>query len=93
MNNGDAVIINIPPLTEERRKELVRMAKVEGEDAKVAIRSVRKEGMDEAKRMEKDGLSEDQRKDLENQIQAMVDKNSSLIDQRVAEKEADILKL
>jgi ribosome recycling factor len=69
------------------------MAKVEGEDAKVAIRSVRKEGMDEAKRMEKDGLSEDQRKDLENQIQAMVDKHSSLIDQRVAEKEVDILKL
>ena len=93
MNNGDAVIINIPPLTEDRRKELVRMAKVEGEDAKVAIRSVRKEGMDEAKRMEKDGLSEDQRKDLENQIQAMVDKHSSLIDQRVAEKEVDILKL
>ena len=69
------------------------MAKVEGEDAKVAIRSVRKEGMDEAKRMEKDGLSEDQRKDLENQIQAMVDKQSSVIDQRVAEKEVDILKL
>jgi ribosome recycling factor len=93
MNNGDAVIINIPPLTEDRRKELVRMARAEGEEAKVAIRSVRREGMDEAKRMEKDGLSEDQRKDLEAQIQALVDKHIALIDQRVTEKEGDILKL
>ncbi|MEY2649589.1 MAG: ribosome recycling factor [Bacteroidota bacterium] len=93
MNNGDAVIINIPPLTEDRRKELVRMARAEGEEAKVAIRSVRREGMDEAKRMEKDGMSEDQRKDLEAQIQALVDKHIALIDQRVTEKEGDILKL
>ena len=93
MNNGDAVIINIPPLTEDRRKELVRMARAEGEEAKVAIRSVRRDGMDEAKRMEKDGLSEDQRKDLENEIQTLVDKHITMIDARVTEKEGDILKL
>jgi ribosome recycling factor len=69
------------------------MARAEGEEAKVAIRSVRRDGMDEAKRMEKDGLSEDERKDLENEIQTLVDKHIALIDARVTEKEGDILKL
>ena len=93
MNNGDMVIINIPPLTEDRRRELVRMAKAEGEDAKVGIRAVRKTGMDEAKRLEKDGLSEDMRKGVEEDVQKLVDQAIATIDAKVAAKEEDIMKV
>jgi len=92
-NNGEMVIINIPPLTEDRRRDLVRMAKAEGEDAKVGIRAIRKSGMDEAKRMEKDGLSEDMRKGLEDDVQKMVDQAIATIDAKVAAKEEDIMKV
>ena len=92
-NNGEMVIINIPPLTEDRRRDLVRMAKAEGEDAKVGIRAVRKSGMDEAKRMEKDGLSEDMRKGLEDDVQKMVDQAIATIDAKVSAKEEDIMKV
>ena len=91
MNNGEAVIINIPPLTEERRRDLVRMSKAEGEDAKVSVRSARKHGMDEAKRLEKEGLSEDLRKDLEIDIQKIIDDSVASIDQRVETKEGEIM--
>jgi ribosome recycling factor len=87
------VIINIPPLTEDRRRELVRMAKAEGEDAKVGIRAIRKTGMDEAKRMEKDGLSEDGRKSLEDDIQKIVDQYIASVDAKVATKEEEIMKV
>jgi ribosome recycling factor len=92
-NNGEMVIINIPPLTEDRRRELVRMAKAEGEDAKVGIRAIRKTGMDEAKRMEKDGLSEDGRKSLEDDIQKIVDQYIASVDAKVATKEEEIMKV
>jgi len=92
-NNGEMVIINIPPLTEDRRRDLVRLAKAEGEDAKVGIRAIRKSGMDEAKRMEKDGLSEDMRKGLEDDVQKMVDQAIATIDAKVAAKEEDIMKV
>lgn len=91
MNNGEAVIINIPPLTEERRRDLVRMSKSEGEDTKVSVRSARKTAMDEAKRLEKDGLSEDLRKDLEIDIQKMIDDSVASIDHRVEVKEGEIM--
>ncbi|CAI8274901.1 MAG: Ribosome-recycling factor [Owenweeksia sp. TMED14] len=92
-NNGEIVILNIPPLTEERRRELVRVSKAEGEDAKVGIRSIRKIAMDEAKRMEKDGLSEDNRKTLEEDIQKVVESFNSTIDKKVSLKESDIMKV
>ena len=92
-NNGEIVILNIPPLTEERRRELVRVAKGEGEDAKVGIRAIRKIAMDEAKKMEKDGLSEDNRKSLEEDIQIIVDSFNGIIEKRVFLKEADIMKV
>ncbi|HAB31819.1 MAG TPA: ribosome recycling factor [Cryomorphaceae bacterium] len=92
-NNGEMIIINIPPLTEDRRRELVRMAKAEGEDAKVGIRAIRKNGMDEAKRLEKDGLSEDSRKAFEDDVQKMVDKYIAIVDSKVATKEDEIMKV
>jgi ribosome recycling factor len=92
-NNGEMVIINIPPLTEDRRRDLVRMAKAEGEDAKVGIRAIRKTGMDEAKRLEKDGLSEDMRKGVEDDVQKLVDQAIASIDAKVAAKEDDIMKV
>jgi ribosome recycling factor len=91
MNNGDAIIINIPPLTEERRRGLVKMAKEEGEDAKVSIRAARKDGMDETKRLEKDGLPEDTAKDLEKQIQDMTNAYVAKIEAHITEKEAEIM--
>jgi ribosome recycling factor len=93
MNNGDAVIINIPPLTEERRHELVKMAKVEAEEAKISLRSARKVSMDEVKRLEKDGLSEDRRKDVEIAIQSRIDTMVTQLEAKVAAKEVDIMKV
>lgn len=74
MNNGEMIIINIPPLTEERRKELVKRARSEAEDAKVGIRNGRKEMMDEIKQLGKDGLSEDSVKDAEGEAQTITDR-------------------
>ena len=91
MNNGEAIIINIPPLTEERRKTLVKMAREEGEEAKVSIRSARKDGMDETKRLEKDGLPEDMGKDLEKQIQDLTNAYVAKVENHIMEKEAEIM--
>lgn len=90
-NNGDMVIINIPPLTEERRKELVKQARAEGEHAKVSVRNARKEANDEIKKLQKDGLSEDLAKDAENEIQQMVTTFNQKIDQVLEKKEAEIM--
>ena len=91
MNNGEAIIINIPPLTEERRKSLVKMAREEGEEANVSIRAGRKEGMDETKRLEKDGLAEDMGKDLEKQIQDLTNSYVAKVENLITEKEAEIM--
>ena len=91
MNNGEAIIINIPPLTEERRKSLVKMAREEGEEAKVSIRAGRKDGMDETKRLEKDGLPEDMGKDLEKQIQDLTNSYVAKVENLITEKEAEIM--
>jgi len=90
-NNGDMVIINIPPLTEERRKELVKQARAEGEHAKVSVRNARKEANDEIKKLQKDGLSEDLAKDAENEIQQMVTSFNQKIDRVLEKKEAEIM--
>jgi ribosome recycling factor len=90
-NNGEVVIINIPPLTEERRKDLVKSARAEGEDSKIGIRSARKEANDEIKSL--DGISEDVIKDAETRVQAITDKYSKKIDDILDKKEADILQV
>lgn len=90
-NDGKVVRINIPPLTEDRRRDLVKQAKAVAEQAKVSIRSSRKEANDEIKGLEKDGLSEDLAKDAEAKIQDMTTKYSNKVDSLVEEKEKDIM--
>jgi ribosome recycling factor len=90
-NNGELIIINIPPLTEERRKELSKKAKAEGEHAKVSIRNARKDANDEIKKLKNDGLPEDMAKDAEDEIQRITDQFNSKVDELIEEKEKDIM--
>ncbi len=90
-NNGDLIIISVPPLTEERRKDLVKKAKAEGEHAKVGVRNARKDANDEIKKLQKDGLSEDLAKDAEARVQKMTDEYNSKADAEITRKEKDIL--
>ena len=90
-NNGEMIIINVPALTEERRIELVKKAKAEGEHAKVSVRNNRKEANDYIKKLKDDGLSEDRQKDLEVQVQAVTDGAIKKIDELIVAKESDIL--
>lgn len=90
-NNGENIILNVPPLTEERRKELAKSAKAEAEQSKVTIRNARHDGMKELKKL--DGVSEDIIKDTEAQIQELTDKYVKLCDDHFKMKEAEILKV
>jgi len=90
-NNGELIIISVPALTEERRKDLVKKVKSEAEDAKVGIRNARREANDEVKKLEKDGLSEDLAKDAEAEIQKITDQYSQKVDNEVDRKEKDIM--
>lgn len=92
-NNGEVIIINVPALTEERRIELVKKAKAEGEHAKVSVRNNRKEANDFIKKLKDDGLSEDQQKDLESEVQTITDAAIKKIDDLLAAKEEDILRV
>lgn len=90
-NNGDIIRINIPPLTEERRKDLVKQAKAECEDAKVSFRNTRRDCNDELKKMKKEGLSEDLEKDAEAEVQKITDEHVKKVDAMFEVKEKDIL--
>lgn len=90
-NNGDVIILNVPPLTEERRKELVKQAKSETEQTKVVVRNARQEGMKELKKLE--GISEDIIKNAESEIQELTDKYVKSCDEHLKIKEAEILKV
>lgn len=92
-NNGEMILINIPQLTEERRKDLVKQAKAEAEHAKVSIRNARKEANDEVKKLQKDGLAEDQAKGIEEEIQELTDKYVAKVDHILELKEVDIMKV
>ena len=91
MNNGDTVIVSIPPLTEERRRELVKQAKSEIENAKVSIRNIRHKANDEIKKLAKDGLSEDLARDAEKSIQDLTNSFSKKIGDLFSIKEAEIM--
>ena len=80
-NNGENIILNVPPLTEERRKELAKQAKSESESTKVTIRNARQEGMKELKKLE--GISEDIIKDTEAKIQDLTDKYVKIADEHL----------
>jgi len=90
-NNGEVLRIAVPPLTEERRKDLVKKAKAEVENAKVTIRNIRRSAMDSGKKLEKDGVPEDEIKQLEKEIQALTDKFSEKVDKLFEHKEKDIM--
>ena len=90
MNNGELIIITVPPLTEERRKELVKQAKGESEEAKIGVRNARQEANKEIKKTE---VSDDVKKDAEESVQKLTDKYIKQIDEVLAKKEAEILKV
>ena len=90
-NNGEVIRLGIPQLTEERRKELVKQVKNEGENARVSIRNSRRDANDDFKKMQKDGLSEDLAKDAEADIQKMTDEFTEKVDKIVQAKEEDIM--
>jgi len=93
MNNGEQIIINVPPLTEERRKELVKQAKHEAEEAKIGIRNHRKDANTEIKKLEKNGVSEDDCKEGEDQVQRLTDSFIKKIEEHLVIKEAEIMKV
>lgn len=90
-NEGDIIRINVPPLTEERRIELVKKAKTIAEDTKIGIRNVRRTGNDEAKKLEKDGMPEDEAKKLMDEIQNLTNEFIVKVDSMFDDKEKDIL--
>jgi len=90
-NNGEVIRINVPPLTEDRRKELVKKAKTEGEATRVAIRNIRRDQIELIKKMQKDGLPEDVAKDTEGLIQKETEFFYKKVDELIAVKEKDIM--
>ena len=90
MNNGESVIINVPPLTEERRRELAKQAKAEAEESKIGVRNDRKNANNDLKNL---GLSEDLKNNVEIDIQKMTDLHIEKIDAILAKKEAEIMKV
>ena len=91
MNNGEVLIINVPPLTEERRIELSKRARSEGEAARVSIRNARKDANDLLRSAKEDGLSEDMQKTGESQIQDLTNAYTKKVEDILAAKEADIM--
>ena len=90
-NNGEVIRLAIPPLTEDRRKQLVKQCKSEAENAKVSVRNARREAIDGLKKEIKQGLSEDMEKDAEAKVQKLHDKYLKQIDDIFAAKEKEIL--
>jgi ribosome recycling factor len=90
-NDGEIIRISVPPLTEERRREMVKIAKNQGEDSKVSIRNARRDANEMVKKAQKEGLPEDVAKDTENIIQNLTNEYISKIDAHVARKEKEIL--
>ena len=90
-NDGNIIRLFLPPLTEERRREMVKRSNGEGEQAKVAVRSIRREAIEQIKKLQKDGLSEDQAKDSETEIQEMTDKFITLVEKHLVAKEKEIM--
>jgi ribosome recycling factor len=90
-NDGVIIRIFLPPLTEERRKEIVKRVHQEGEHSKVAVRNIRRDAIEHIKRLKKDGLSEDLAKDSEDEIQEMTDRYISIVDKHLSQKEKEVM--
>ncbi|HMO62030.1 MAG TPA: ribosome recycling factor [Ferruginibacter sp.] len=90
-NDGNSIRLFLPPLTEERRKELVKRCNAEGEAAKVSIRNIRRDAIEQVKKLQKDGLSEDAAKGAEAEIQDVTNKYIALVDKHLQAKEKEIM--
>lgn len=90
-NNGEVIRINIPALTEERRKELVKKARTAGESAKVGVRNARRDAIDALKKLQKEGLPEDTEKDFEDEVQKLTDTYSKRVEEILSAKEKEIM--
>lgn len=90
-NDGNIIRLFLPPLTEERRKELVKKCNAEGEHAKVSVRNIRRDGIEAIKKLQKDGLSEDLCKDAEKEAQDLTDRYISLVEKHLEAKEKEIM--
>jgi ribosome recycling factor len=90
-NDGNYIRLFLPPLTEERRKEFVKRAFGEGENAKISVRNIRRDQIELVRRLVKEGLSEDVAKDTEARIQVITDKHIAMVDQHCKDKEKDIM--
>ena len=90
-NDGNIIRLFLPPLTEERRKELVKKTNAEGEQAKIVVRNIRRDSIEQIKKLQKEGLSEDAAKDGESQIQDVTNNYISLIDKYLEAKEKEIM--
>ncbi|HVM88845.1 MAG TPA: ribosome recycling factor [Puia sp.] len=90
-NDGAIIRLFMPPLTEERRKEFVKRANQEGEHAKVAIRNIRRDAIEEIKKLQKKGLSEDAAKDAEKEMQDITDKYIALVEKHLIAKDKEIM--
>jgi ribosome recycling factor len=90
-NDGSFIRIFLPPLTEERRRELVKRCQGEGEHSKVAIRNIRRDGIENIKKLQKNGLSEDAAKDAEADVQVVTDKYISMVEKHLIAKEKEIM--
>ena len=92
-NNGEIIILTIPPLTEERRKTLVKQVKNECENGKISIRNIRKDTNEALRKLLKEGASEDDIKRAEDTVQKLTDTYSTKIDEQFAKKEAEVMKV
>jgi ribosome recycling factor len=90
-NDGITIRIFLPPLTEERRRELVKRCQGEGEQSKVAIRSIRRDAIENIKKLQKNGLSEDAANDAEAEVQQLTDRFTALVEKHLATKEKEIM--
>lgn len=90
-NDGNIIRLFLPPLTEERRKELVKRCNGEGEHAKVSVRNIRRDAIEHIKKEQKDGLSEDVAKDAEKDIQDLTDRYIALVEKHLVAKEKEIM--
>ena len=90
-NDGNIIRLFLPPLTEERRKELVKRSNGEGEQAKIAVRNIRRDAIEQIKKAQKEGLSEDAAKDAEAEMQEITNNFIALVEKRLAAKEKEIM--
>ncbi len=90
-NNGEAIIVAVPPLTEERRHSLVKQSRHEGENAKVSIRNTRRETLEELKKLQKEGVPEDEIKEAEELVQKLTDQFNKKVEDMLHKKEQDIM--